>query len=81
MNVIRKVRKIHGRELKIRLPEDFLEKEVEILVLPLNRDSRLPSWIEEEEIEEDVVEAMSEVKLMKEGKLPEKSARELLNEL
>ncbi len=81
MNVVREVRKIYGRELTIMLPEDFQEKEVEILVLPFNRGSRLKTGKKVEEVKADIVEAMSEVKMMREGKIPEKSAREMLNEL
>jgi hypothetical protein len=80
MEVIREIRKVSSKELTIKLPDDFVETEVEILILPLNRDSRL-SKKKEVEVEEDIKEAMNEVKMMREGKLPEKSAQELLSEL
>jgi hypothetical protein len=80
MEAIREIRKVSGKELTIKLPDDFVETEVEILILPLNRDSRL-SKKKEVEVGEDIKEAMSEVKMMREGKLPEKSAQELLSEL
>ena len=81
MEVVRELRKVKGKELTITLPDDFMGTEVEILILPLNRDSSASTKNKAKEIEEDIIEAMNEVKMMREGKLPEKSARELLNEL
>jgi hypothetical protein len=80
MEVVREIRKVSGRELTIELPEDFVDAEVEILILPVNRDFR-SSQKSEVEVKEDITEAMNEVSMMREGKLPEKSARELLSEL
>jgi hypothetical protein len=80
MEIVREIRKVSGRELTIELPEDFVDAEVEILILPFNRDFR-SSQKSEVEVKEDITEAMNEVKIMREGKLPGKSARQLLSDL
>lgn len=80
MEIVREIRKVSGRELTIELPEDFVDAEVEILILPFNRDFR-SSQKSEVEVKEDITEAMNEVKMMREGKLPGKSARQLLSDL
>jgi hypothetical protein len=74
MEALREIRKVKNGEITIKVPDDFNETEVEVLILPLNRDK-------DEKLEDDVVEALKEVKMMREGKLPEKSARNLLSEL
>lgn len=70
-----------NREVTIKLPEELNETEVEILILPLNRDKDLTNKIEEKKVENDIIEALEEVKMMRDGKQPEKSARDLLSEL
>lgn len=81
MEVVREIREVKSRELIITLPDDFLETEVEILVLPLNRNPQTAREEPKPKLEEDIVEAVKEVKMIKEGKLPGKSARDLLSEL
>jgi hypothetical protein len=72
MEALREIRTVKNGEITIKLPDDFNETEVEIFILPANRDKKL---------EDDIIEALEEVKMMKEGKLPEKSAQDLLSEL
>jgi hypothetical protein len=74
MEALREIRKVKNGEITIKVPDHFNETEVEVLILPLNRDK-------DEKLEDDVLEALKEVKMMREGKLPEKSARNLLSEL
>ncbi len=81
MEVVREIREVKSRELTITLPDEFLETEVEILVLPLNRDSRSTGKNRKPNVEEDIIEAVKEVKMIREEKLPGKSARDLLSEL
>ncbi|MCK4764597.1 MAG: hypothetical protein KAW12_20525 [Candidatus Aminicenantes bacterium] len=78
MEFIREIRSVTGREVTITLPEDFKETEVEILILPAHRDV---DRNDKNKLEEDIIEALQEVKNIREGKAPEKTARELLSEL
>ena len=72
MEALREVRTVKNGKITIKLPDDFNETEVEIFILPANRDKKL---------EDDIIEALEEVKMMKEGKLPEKTVQDLLSEL
>ncbi|MCP5104162.1 MAG: hypothetical protein GY950_12320 [bacterium] len=81
MEFLREIRKVEGSELTIKVPDEFKETEVEILILPLDRDSDSESKISTRELKKDITEALDEVKMIREGKLPEKTARELLSEL
>lgn len=78
MEVFREIRRVKNRELTIKLPDDFKDTEVEILILPAHRDS---DSSKKKELEDDIIEALQEVKQIREGKQPEKTARELLREL
>ena len=77
MEFLREIRKVEGSEVTIKVPDDFKETEVEILIFPLNRDSDSEKKISGRELEKDITEALDEVKLIRDGKLPEKTAREL----
>jgi hypothetical protein len=48
MEALREIRKVKNGEITIKVPDDFNETEVEILILPLNRDK-------DEKLEDDVV--------------------------
>jgi len=44
MEAIRKFLKVKNRELKITLPETFKAEEVEVIILPANKNYDIPQW-------------------------------------
>lgn len=44
MEAIRKFVKVNNRELNITLPETFDAKEVEVIILPVNKNYDIPQW-------------------------------------
>jgi hypothetical protein len=83
MEFVREIRRVNEREFKIKLPDSFKYTDVEVLILPLNKDSVSTDRgkVKKRKVEKDIIEALTEVKMMRDGSLPEKGARELLNEL
>lgn len=81
MEVIREIVKVHNRRFTMNLPEHFSDTEVEVLVLPLDRTYRTSVEDKEQELAADLRETIHEVKLMRAGKSPKKSAKELICEL
>jgi uncharacterized protein YpuA (DUF1002 family) len=44
MEAIRKFVKVKNRELNITLPETFDAEEVEVIILPVNKNYDIPQW-------------------------------------
>ncbi len=80
MEFVREIRRVTDRDLVVRVPEEFRDTDVEVLILPL-KDKSIPETPSNTEIETEILEALTEVKEMREGRAPKKSARQLLDEL